>query len=90
MISFKGALKAKEPKTIEVKTSKGGLIHWETSEPNQEHPIDTSGWTRFNFIGVGRKNKGKMYREYGATPDDAILGICTHHRISPEDIQLTK
>ena len=90
MISFRGALKAKDPKQIEVKTTNGGLIHWETSEPNQEHPVDTSSWQRFNFVGVGKRNKGRMYRDYGATPEDAILSICTHHRIDPDDIQLVK
>ena len=90
MISFKGSLKAKEPKPIETKTTRGGLVIWDASEPNQEHPIDTSGWTRFNFVGVSKNNKGKMYREYGETVQDAILGICTHYRISPEDIRLIK
>lgn len=88
MISFKGALKAKEPKPIETKTTRGGLIHWETSEPNQIFPVDTSSWTRWDFVGIGKRNKGKPYRGYGETPQDAILGICTHHRISPDDIRL--
>lgn len=90
MISFKGALKAREPKSIETKTSKGGLIHWEASEPNQTHPVDTSGWKRFNFIGVGKRNKGKTYRSYAVDVEHAILDICTGHRLSEEDIRLSK
>lgn len=88
MINLKGALKAREPKGIETKTTKGGLVHWETATANQEHPVDVSGWKRFDFVGVGKHNKGKTYRDYGETPADAALGICTHHRISPDDIRL--
>ena len=90
MISFKGALKAREPKPITTETTRGGLVVWETSEPNQEHPVDASGWTRFNFIGVGKRNKGKTYRSYAADVEHAILDICTGHRLSEDDIQLTK
>lgn len=88
MISFKGVLKAKEPKTIETKTTMGGLVIWDASEPNQEHPVDTSEWRRFDFVGIGKRNKGKTYRDYGYTPQDAVTSICTHHRIDPKDIKL--
>ncbi len=90
MISFKGALKAREPKLIETQTTKGGLVIWDASEPNQEHPVDTSEWRRFNFIGVGKRNKGKTYRSYASDVEHAILDICTGHRLSEDDIRLIK
>jgi hypothetical protein len=90
MISFKGALKAREPKPIQIETTKGGLVVWDVSEPNQGHPVDTSGWRRFDFIGIGKRNKGKTYRSYAADVEHAILDICTGHRLSEGDISLIK
>lgn len=89
-INFKGILKAREPKQIEVCTSRGGLIHWNASEPNQEHPVDTSEWRRFDFAGVGKRNKGKTYRSYASDVEHAILDVCTGHRLSPDDVKLIK
>jgi hypothetical protein len=42
----------------------------------------------FDFVGVGRWNRNKTYREYGQTVEDAILAVCTGHRLSPRDIEL--
>lgn len=87
MISLKGALKAREPKEIEVQTSKGGLRHWETSEPNQEHPVETSGWSTFDFV----DKKGKTYRSYAADTHHAKNDILSRHenrKLSEDDIRL--
>lgn len=46
--------------------------------------------TQWDFEGVGKRNKGKKYREYAETLEDAKLGVCTGYRISPNDIQLIR
>jgi hypothetical protein len=58
--------------------------------PNQAFEAEMPQRKRFDFIGVGKYNKGKSYRGYGDTTEDAILGICTYYRISPKDIVLVK
>lgn len=86
MFSLKGASKAREPKTIEVQTTRSGLVHWEASEPNQEHPVDTAGWKRFDFV----DKKGKMHRSYAADVYHAKMDICTrcHLKLSEDDLKL--
>lgn len=46
--------------------------------------------TFHNFVGIGKRNKGKMYRGYGDTPQDAILGICTYYRVFETDLELVR
>jgi hypothetical protein len=58
-------------------------------QPNKPYGAEIpSSWKMWNFRGVGKRNLGKVYREYGETPEDAITGICTRYGVSPKDIQL--
>lgn len=54
---------------------------------NTPMDIETSAWRAWDFVGVGRWNRGKTYRTYAASHSDAITGIVTEHRIHPKDIE---
>jgi len=55
---------------------------------NKEHEVKRNGLKAFDFVGVGRWNKGKTYREYGDSPESAAMGVCTYYRLSDKDIEL--
>ena len=55
---------------------------------NKEHGVERSGHKAFDFVGVGRWNRGKTYREYGDSPESAAMGVCSWHRLSPQDIEM--
>lgn len=60
-------------------------------QPNKPYEAEIpSSWKMWNFRGIGKRNLGEMYREYGETPEDAVIGICTKYSISHKDIQLLK
>lgn len=52
--------------------------------------VQRSHLKQWDFVGIGKRNKDKTYREYAETIEDAILGVCTGHRVSPKDIKLVQ
>lgn len=49
--------------------------------------VDTSAWKAWDFVGVGKWNKGKSYRSYASSHADAVAGVVTEHRLHPRDIE---
>ena len=44
----------------------------------------------FDFVGVGRKNKGHAYRSYANDLEHAVIDICFSHRLSEAEFKLVK